>query len=78
MENDVIEADIEARYSQPLDRPEELRQGLGGDVEERRQGVPGDRERLAEQFEEHRSHVRAVGYRMLGSISEAEDAVQEA
>ena len=46
--------------------------------EERRQGVPGDRERLAEQFEEHRSHVRAVAYRMLGSVSDAEDAVQEA
>jgi RNA polymerase sigma-70 factor (ECF subfamily) len=35
-------------------------------------------ERLAEQFEEHRSHVRAVAYRMLGSVSEADDAVQEA
>jgi RNA polymerase sigma factor (sigma-70 family) len=35
-------------------------------------------ERLAAQFEEHRPHVRAVAYRMLGSVSEAEDAVQEA
>jgi RNA polymerase sigma-70 factor (ECF subfamily) len=35
-------------------------------------------ERLAEQFETHRPHVRAVAYRMLGSVSEAEDAVQEA
>jgi RNA polymerase sigma factor (sigma-70 family) len=35
-------------------------------------------ERLAEQFEECRPHVRAVAYRMLGSVGEAEDAVQEA
>src|SRR5262249_3205798 len=35
-------------------------------------------ERRAEQFEAHRPHVRAVAYRMLGSVSEAEDAVQEA
>jgi RNA polymerase sigma factor (sigma-70 family) len=33
---------------------------------------------LAEQFEEHRSHLRGVAYRMLGSLSEADDAVQEA
>src|SRR6185436_8872094 len=34
-------------------------------------------DRLAEQFEEHRAHLRAVAYRMLGSASEADDAVQE-
>ena len=33
---------------------------------------------LAEQFEEHRPHMRAVAYRMLGSVAEAADAVQEA
>jgi len=32
---------------------------------------------LAEQFEGHRAHLTAVAYRMLGSLSEAEDAVQE-
>ncbi|WP_369247513.1 sigma-70 family RNA polymerase sigma factor [Streptomyces sp. R41] len=33
---------------------------------------------LAERFEEHRTHLRAVAYRMLGSVSEADDALQEA
>src|SRR5512132_969174 len=32
---------------------------------------------LAQQFEEHRTHLRAVAYKMLGSLSEADDAVQE-
>jgi RNA polymerase sigma-70 factor (ECF subfamily) len=33
---------------------------------------------LAERFQEQRPHLRAVAYRMLGSLSEADDAVQEA
>jgi RNA polymerase sigma factor (sigma-70 family) len=37
-----------------------------------------ERDHLAEQFEQARPHLRAVAYRMLGSTSEAEDAVQEA
>lgn len=35
-------------------------------------------ERLADRFEEHRTHLRAVAYRLLGSLTEADDAVQEA
>ena len=32
---------------------------------------------LAERFQENQAHLRAVAYRMLGSLSEADDAVQE-
>jgi RNA polymerase sigma factor (sigma-70 family) len=37
-----------------------------------------EREWLAQRFQEHRPHLRAVAYRILGSTSEADDAVQEA
>ena len=37
-----------------------------------------DQDRLAERFEANRAHLRAVAYRMLGSLTEADDAVQEA
>jgi RNA polymerase sigma factor (sigma-70 family) len=37
-----------------------------------------ERDWLAERFEGHRAHLRAVAYRMLGSLSEADDAVQDA
>ena len=37
-----------------------------------------DRDFLAERFEANRTHLRAVAYKMLGSVSEADDAVQEA
>src|SRR4051794_16948881 len=37
-----------------------------------------ERDWLAERFEENRTHLKAVAYRMLGSLNEADDAVQEA
>jgi RNA polymerase sigma-70 factor (ECF subfamily) len=37
-----------------------------------------ERDSMTEQFAQHRAHLHAVAYRMLGSLSESEDAVQEA
>jgi DNA-directed RNA polymerase specialized sigma24 family protein len=36
-----------------------------------------EQNRLAQRFEAHRGHLRAVAYRMLGLLSEADDAVQQ-
>src|SRR5438105_2919893 len=36
-----------------------------------------EKEWLADRFEEHRAHLRAVAYRMLGSLIEGDDAVQD-
>ena len=36
------------------------------------------RDRVTEEFEQERAHLHAVAYRLLGSSSEADDAVQEA
>ena len=36
-----------------------------------------ERDQLAEEFERHRTHLRRVAYRMLGSMNDADDAVQE-
>lgn len=52
-----------------------------GDDRPMSQPTPDDRSEadlLAQRFEEHRGHLRAVAYRMLGSLAEAEDTVQDA
>jgi RNA polymerase sigma factor (sigma-70 family) len=47
-------------------------------VDVNQDAVANRREWLAQEFEHERSHLRAVAYRMLGSVTEADDAVQEA
>jgi RNA polymerase sigma factor (sigma-70 family) len=49
-----------------------------GDGAHGRKVTVDGQDRLAERFEAHRSRLRAMAYRMLGSLSEADDAIQEA
>src|ERR1041385_2049492 len=46
-------------------------------TEECDSGAMDQDERLAETFEAHRQHLRGVAYRILGSLSQADDAVQQ-
>src|SRR5438874_7693861 len=55
-----------------------FRGSTGYDPTQRRNVTMSEQDWLAERFEEHRTRLRAVAYRMLGSLSEADDAVQEA
>jgi RNA polymerase sigma factor (sigma-70 family) len=52
--------------------------GHCSDRSRRKKVTVDEREWLAERFQAHRPHLRAVAYRMLGSLTEADDAVQEA
>jgi RNA polymerase sigma-70 factor (ECF subfamily) len=56
----------------------ELRGSCFHDTLRGRNVTMDQQEWLARQFEDHRPHLRAVAYRMLGSLSEADDAIQDA
>ncbi|GGT53909.1 sigma-70 family RNA polymerase sigma factor [Streptomyces purpureus] len=83
---DVQGASEHTEATEHTEHPEhiELREPTepGEAGEPRQLGTPRDRAYadalLAERFQAHRSHLRAVAYRMLGSLNEADDAVQEA
>jgi RNA polymerase sigma-70 factor (ECF subfamily) len=49
-----------------------------GDGSDRGDVTVSEHDWLAQEFEEHRTHLRTVAYRMLGSVTESDDAVQEA
>src|SRR6201992_1522423 len=61
-----------------LSRRFDLRGRSGMNRSNERMRRMDEREWLAERFQEHRPQLRAVAYRMLGSLSEADDAVQDA
>src|ERR1700710_262565 len=50
----------------------------GGDTGNEGTRPMNDTDALAAAFEDHRAHLRGVAYRLLGSMSDADDAVQEA
>src|SRR6185312_15712045 len=60
----------------PSHRPRVTR--LPSDGSDREDVTVNARDPQAEEFEHHRPQMRAVAYRMLGSLTEADDAVQEA
>src|SRR5215216_6716253 len=62
-----------AGRSDQVGRSERAGWGAGGEG-----GNGAEHGWLAERFEENRAHLRSVAYRMLGSLSEADDAVQDA
>src|SRR5690348_8751875 len=63
----------------PVDRPARRAGGLRRRRPSHRKSRMDDQQQwLADRFEEHRPRLRAVAYRMLGSLSEADDAVQDA
>src|SRR6476620_9481605 len=69
---DDADAENVIGHIRPSARVNEMTPGSAGSAD------MNDQEWLAERFEADRSHLRGIAYRMLGSLTEADDAVQEA